>query len=71
MELTSLISNAPWLCTMPSDWQVDRLKDIVPRILGGGTPSSSDPNCWEDGDIVWVTPTDFSRSENRAEIFNS
>jgi type I restriction enzyme S subunit len=71
MELTSLISNAPWLCTMPPDWRVDRLKDIVPRILGGGTPSSSDPDCWEDGDIVWVTPTDFSRSEDRAEIFNS
>ena len=71
MTLTSLTSNAPWLRTMPPDWRVDRLKDIVPRILGGGTPSSSDPDCWEDGDIVWVTPTDFSRSEDRAEIFNS
>lgn len=71
MVLTSQTSNAPWLRTTPPDWQADRLKDIVPRILGGGTPPSSDPDCWEDGDIVWVTPTDFSRSENSLEISDS
>lgn len=49
----------------------DRIKDIVPRILGGGTPPSQDLDCWEDGDIVWVTPTDFSRSKDHAEISES
>lgn len=55
----------------PTDWQVDRLKDIVPHILGGGTPSSSDPDCWEYGDIVWLTPTDFSRDGSSVEICDS
>ena len=71
MVLTSQTPNAPWLRTTPPDWLADRLKDIVPRILGGGTPPSSDPDCWEDGDIVWVTPTDFSRAENSSEISDS
>ena len=71
MALTSQTPNAPWLRTTPPDWLADRLKDIVPRILGGGTPPSSDPDCWEDGDIVWVTPTDFSRAENSSEISDS
>lgn len=40
-------------------------------ILGGGTPPSSEPDCWEDGKIIWVTPTDFSRNGNRPEISDS
>jgi type I restriction enzyme S subunit len=60
-----------WLGTAPSSWRVDRLKDIVPQILGGGTPSSSDPDSWDDGDIIWITPTDFSRSSDKAEIADS
>ena len=56
---------------MPLGWSSDRLKDIVPRILGGGTPASSDPDCWDDGDILWVTPTDFSRSKGSWEISDS
>lgn len=71
MVLNSQIPNAPWLRTKPPDWRDDRLKDIVPLILGGGTPPSSDPDCWEDGDIVWVTPTDFSRNGSNAEICDS
>lgn len=71
MALSPQIPNAPWLRTEPPDWRNDRLKDVVPLILGGGTPPSSDPDCWEDGDIVWVTPSDFSRDGGRAEIFDS
>jgi restriction endonuclease S subunit len=56
MAKNPLIPYAPWLDLLPGDWKADRLKDIVPRIVGGGTPSSTDPNFWEDGDIVWVTP---------------
>lgn len=71
MAKNPLIPYAPWLDLLPSDWKADRLKDIVPRIVGGGTPSSTDPNFWEDGDIVWVTPTDFSKAAGGDEIFNS
>ncbi|PYJ68974.1 MAG: hypothetical protein DME76_10540 [Verrucomicrobia bacterium] len=71
MALNSHIPKAPWLSIKPTDWRADRLKDIIPRILGGGTPPSSDPDCWQDGDIVWITPTDFSRDGSSAEICES
>jgi len=71
MTLSPHIPKAPWLSAKPTDWRADRLKDIVPQILGGGTPSSSDPDCWDGGDIVWVTPTDFSRDGSSAEICDS
>jgi len=71
MDSSLQISPAPWLCTKPPDWRSDRLKDVVPLILGGGTPPSSEPDCWEDGKIIWVTPTDFSRNGNRPEISDS
>ena len=71
MARSPQIPNAPWLRIKPPDWRNDRLKDVIPSILGGGTPSKSDPDCWNDGDIVWVTPTDFSRNSNRSEIVDS
>jgi type I restriction enzyme S subunit len=39
--------------------------------MGGGTPSSANPNFWDDGEIVWVTPTDFSKANGSAEISDS
>ena len=71
MPTLPLIPYAPWLVSLPSDWKADRLKDLVPRIVGGGTPSSSNPDFWEDGDIVWITPTDFSTAEGKDEISTS
>lgn len=65
------ISQAPWLSATPTDWSADRLKDIVPTIVGGATPSSSNPDFWEDGDIIWVTPTDFSTNGSGAVIADS
>jgi type I restriction enzyme S subunit len=63
--------NAPWLNLKPEGWQNNRLKDMIPIIVGGGTPPSSDLDCWEDGDIVWLTPTDFSQNAHTIEIFDS
>lgn len=42
-------------------WQQRRLKTVARRIKGGATPSRTRPDYW-DGDIVWVTPSDVSRS---------
>lgn len=70
MAILPLIPHAPWLISLPSDWMADRLKDIVPRIVGGGTPSSSNPDFW-DGDMVWITPTDFSTADGNDEIATS
>ncbi len=64
------IPRSPWLQSLPADWESDRLKDIIPRIVGGGTPAITNPDFW-DGDIVWVTPTDFSIADGRDEIAGS
>src|SRR5436190_720100 len=64
-------SSAKWLGVMPRSWQADRLKDIVPAILSGGTPSSSEPDFWDDGEIIWLTPTDFSNGDGSIEISES
>ena len=71
MTKTETATSAPWLKSVPPDWQVDRLKDIVPRIVGGGTPDSGNPDYWDNGDVVWVTPTDFSKTADAVEIFDS
>lgn len=63
-------NRSPWIEALPADWRSDRLKDLVPRIVGGGTPSSSNPDYW-DGEIVWVTPTDFSTANGGDTIASS
>jgi type I restriction enzyme S subunit len=40
-------------------------------IAGGGTPSSSEPQNWDNGEVVWITPTDFSRANGGIEISDS
>lgn len=64
-------SGIEWIGTQPSKWQVDRIKDVIPKVFGGGTPDSSEPEYWEDGSIVWITPTDFQDYENELLITNS
>jgi type I restriction enzyme S subunit len=39
-------------------WPVVELKTVA-RIVGGATPSTSDPDLW-DGDIFWATPKDLA-----------
>ncbi len=36
--------------------------DAVCQAVGGGTPSTSKPEYWGDGDIPWYTPTDITRN---------
>lgn len=64
-------SGIEWIGTQPSKWKVDRIKDVIPKVFGGGTPDSSEPEYWEDGSIVWITPTDFQDYENELLITNS
>ena len=54
-----------WLQEIPKHWKIDRLKDCCERITGGGTPKSSISEYWEEGNIIWVTPTDFSRTKSK------
>ena len=39
------------------DWELHKLGDVA-EIVGGGTPSTSNPKYW-DGDIDWYSPTEI------------
>uniref|UniRef100_UPI0040486400 restriction endonuclease subunit S n=1 Tax=Flavobacterium sp. TaxID=239 RepID=UPI0040486400 len=42
-----------------SDWEVVELGDIA-KLIGGGTPSKQINEYWENGDIDWVSCSDFT-----------
>ena len=55
-------SSQEWLDKTPSHWCILKLKHAGISVFGGATPRSDDHANW-DGDIVWVTPEDVSRTD--------
>lgn len=51
-------SGVEWLGEVPAHWEVKRLKNLIQSTLGGGTPSTENPDYWE-GSIPWVSPKDM------------
>lgn len=47
-----------------SEWKVMKLSEVA-TIVGGGTPSSSKPEYFENGNIPWITPKDLSGYNKR------
>jgi type I restriction enzyme, S subunit len=45
---------------IPSGWRVKPIGDVV-RVVGGSTPSTTEPSYWEGGQHAWATPKDLSR----------
>jgi type I restriction enzyme, S subunit len=45
---------------VPQGWQVKPIGDIV-TVKGGGTPSTTNPEYWNNGVHRWATPKDMSR----------
>lgn len=43
---------------IPVDWDVRPIKDLVTRLLNGGTPDRSHEKYWE-GNIPWISGADF------------
>lgn len=60
-----------WLRKLPNDWKVDRIKDVCDNVVGGGTPKSSVSEFWEDGEIIWVSPTDFGNQKGNKYVSDS
>ena len=54
---------------IPEGWVVDNIGNTF-ETLGGGTPSTKIEEYWSEGDIVWFTPTDLTRS-NSMFVFDS
>ena len=46
---------------VPEGWERRRIGDVA-ECVGGGTPSTSVSSYWEEGDVMWVTPTDVTRN---------
>ncbi|CAD5984503.1 Putative type-1 restriction enzyme MjaXP specificity protein [Planktothrix rubescens] len=47
---------------IPEGWRVGKLGEEV-ETVGGGTPSTTEPSYWENGDIYWYSPTDLTKSK--------
>src|SRR5690606_29973937 len=46
---------------IPEGWEVLTIGDIF-KISGGGTPKTEVEEYWKDGDILWYSPTDLTKS---------
>ena len=55
---------------LPEGW-TRRSFGTVCQAIGGGTPSTSKPEYWSDGDIPWYTPTDVTRNSCLALLDSS
>ncbi|KAB8154917.1 restriction endonuclease subunit S [Kordia sp. TARA_039_SRF] len=46
---------------IPKGWEVKKIGDLI-ETLGGGTPKTSEKSYWENGNILWYSPTDLTRN---------
>ena len=44
---------------IPKGWEVKPIGEVV-ETLGGGTPSTKNPEYWEGGGVIWFTPSDLT-----------
>ena len=52
---------------IPEGWVVSQIGDEV-TVVGGGTPSTKNPEFWEGGTINWTTPKDLSNQVDKMLI---
>lgn len=58
------------LYQLPAGWEWKKLSDIT-SLVGGGTPSRNVIEYWENGNIVWLSPTDLGNIGDISSIANS
>jgi type I restriction enzyme S subunit len=46
---------------VPERWEKKKISDIC-KTVGGGTPSTKVPECWE-GDITWIVPSNVTKND--------
>lgn len=46
---------------VPEGWAFKTIEEVC-ETIGGGTPSTKKPAYWDDGDVLWFTPTDVTRN---------
>lgn len=55
---------------IPKGWHVSEIGSEV-QCVGGSTPTTSKPEYWENGDVLWTTPKDLSSQESKVMIDTS
>ena len=59
-------SGIEWLGEIPQSWEIRRLKYLVKRIIGGGTPDTSNLQYWandENEGYLWVSIEDITNAD--------
>ena len=54
-------SGIEWIGQIPQTWDVCKIKNCF-NVFAGATPKSGNSEFW-DGDIVWVTPADYTTEQ--------
>ena len=49
---------------IPVEWEVKKIEEVCSRIIGGGTPNKNESAYWNNGTILWVTPSEFTKSDS-------
>lgn len=64
MTIDSIFTDADLLRTIPSGWNLLRLKDVIEQFISGGTPESGNDAYWTDDEdgVPWVAISDMTRS---------
>ena len=57
-------SGIEWIGYIPEHWEMVTLKRRL-KVVNGGTPKSEESTFWDDGNIIWVTPDDLSRNQEK------
>ena len=63
--MQELLTGKKRLPGFSGEWEVKRLGDVIEKIVGGGTPSRSNPQYWGN-EIPWVTVKDFATFDPRS-----
>jgi type I restriction enzyme S subunit len=51
--------NTKFVKGVPAGWKLRKIENAF-EFTGGGTPSKSLPNYWNDGNVNWFTPSDIT-----------
>ncbi|EAR66117.1 type I restriction modification system, subunit S [Bacillus sp. NRRL B-14911] len=49
---------------IPVEWEVRLIKEVA-DVISGGTPSKAVTEYWNEGTILWATPTDITRNNSK------
>ncbi|WP_081192099.1 restriction endonuclease subunit S [Halomonas sp. BC1] len=52
---------------IPEGWRVSQIGDEV-TVVGGGTPSTKNPDFWDSGEINWTSPKDLSNLADKVLV---